>query len=234
MTIIVETTSAEGLRTFQELQDEVLSHGFNANIYRPYVKIWLNEGLNRLARNLRVLQTTTTLLFAAGDDSALVPAGLRIQSLQDQTNGRFLVPWDNTTYDANLGGQLNPQAGNPQAFTVRGASVVLDRPVNTDREFQVVGWGTVGAFVNGDDTVATLGLLPEIDGYLHVVVDWALYKSYRRQDDAEMAAFYFAEFNREAGLMKADLAMRVAPFKRQIGEANMSDSPGPRFQFPGR
>jgi hypothetical protein len=49
LSITLPAPSTPTVRTFIDLQEEVLAHGFGSR-YRPRVKVWLNEALGKLAR----------------------------------------------------------------------------------------------------------------------------------------------------------------------------------------
>lgn len=221
------------MRSFKDLQDEVLNLGFNDARYRARIKTWLNEGLHRVARNSQLLDGQSTLNTVAGQSLALPGTNLRVRAVRNTTTGRIL---DAITLDAyQQAFEDNMTAtGSPEAYTVLNGQLLFVPAPDKAYPMEITFWGNPADFVGDTDTVTTIGLPAGADDYLHVLVDYAAYKAYRNEDDPEMATFYFNEFQREAQAMRADLGIRVSPMKRQIGGMAADAYPGPRFRLPGR
>lgn len=213
--------------TFLELQDEVLAHGFAASAYRERVKRWLNEGLHRVQRLVR-FPDFGDLVTVAGEGSVDLPSGaLRVHSITDPTTRSTLAPLSPDEYDEST---LTP--GKPGGWMVYQGKVYLDPTPNQAYTFQIRFSMNSVDLVNDNDTFEGLGLPAGLNDYAMVIVEWALSRAYRAEDDAEMSALYMQQFNADLLVLKGDFQMPTDPQKRIIG--GRSGGPGPRFSFPGR
>lgn len=221
------------LRSFLNLQDEVLALGFDAATYRSRVKVWLNEALHRIARTSHLDDDAATLTTTADARYVSLPSQvLRIISVVDDQQ-QFLEPLDLIDFQSRIA--LAPTAsGRPASYVLQqGRMQFFPLP---DRAYAlVVSYrSNPPSFVNDGDTVATIGLPEGMDDYCHVLVDWAAAKAYRNEDDAEMANYYMGEFQREFMVLRGDLGIPVEVQLRQIPGLHVTGTPNPRFRMPGR
>ena len=226
---IIVPAAEQDLRTFKEVQDEVLALGFGS-VYRDRIKVWINEGWHRLARTMGLVLKENTFNHPAGV-ATIAHAGARVRTVHNLTTGRELLGVSPADFQAGI--LPNAPAGEPELFTVIGAEIRILPTPDKGYEFLVRYDPIPPKFVNDEDTVLTVGLPAPLDDYWHVPINWAASRAYRNEDDPEMATFYFNEFNREATIMRGDLGIRAIPTRRQIS-GMIAEPAGPRFRFPGR
>jgi hypothetical protein len=221
------------MRTFLNLQDEVLALGFDPATYRSRVKTWLNEALHRIARTSRLDDDTATLTTTPTTRYVSLPVPLiRIISLVDDQQ-QFLEPLDLTDFQALI--SLAPSAsGRPAQYAIQQGRAQFFPLPDKAYALTLTYRSNPTSFNNDGDTVVTIGLPDGMDDYCHVLIDWAASRAYRNEDDAEMANYYMAEFQREFSVLRGDLGLPIEAQARQIPGTYGESTPGPRFRMPGR
>lgn len=220
------------LRTFKDLQDEVLALGFDES-YRARIKTWLNEALHRIARTAHLDDDVATLTTTPATRYLSLPVPLvRIVSLVDDQQ-QFLQPLDLLDFQA-LMASAQAASGRPSRYAIQQGRAQFFPLPNSAYALTLTYRSNPSSFSGDTDTVVTVGLPDGLDDYAQVFVNWAAYKAYRNEDDLEMAGFYFNEFTREYMVMRGDLGIPVEYVARQIPGTYGESAGGPRFRLPGR
>ena len=178
---------------YVDLQDEVLDHQLSDTKYRPLVKRWLNEAQRYiyLQTDLRTGQGSATYATSAGSASpgAIPTDYLRKRHIHNDTQGTMLTPISQREYDA-----APDQTGSPTRYLINGSTLyVYPTP---DAAYTL----TFRYYKLPDDMVAD-GDFPSLpQPYRHLLVRYALYRAFQRENDYESANYFQLDF--EQGLMK--------------------------------
>lgn len=219
--IIVDTTS--DARTFKELQDEVLAHGFDDTRYRTRIKAWLNEAQQRIVRRARLYtrelqETFTTTAGTASYD--LEPGLIRVRSVRLTDDHAQLEPATLEWVD-----QQPASTGKPSRYALSGESLVLYPTPSSGYPVEIRYWARPDKLVNDDDVLQ----IP--NDYGDLLISWALWKAYKSEDDQPAAADHRSDFDRGLLELMADTSLRQVDGTRQIpgmwGRASR-----PKFQRP--
>lgn len=218
MPLIITSAILATAGTLAALRNEVISDSFDSVKYTPLVNQWLNEAQGRIARRMGIANTeaSTTLSITPGVSSYALPADLIILTAVEDDRGELepiarddlpvrvanAKPTQYALYGSTL--LLYPTPVSAATFTLRYRKTIADMVVDTD--------------VPG---------VPE--DFHHILVSYALYKAYRKEDDMQMAAFYWQEFERDLRDMRASVQYRDSSRRRLIGGKRHT---GPRFHRP--
>lgn len=195
-------------RTFLELQEEVLAHGFDPNVYRARVKVWLNEGLARVVRRtkLAMRDLTVPIPLVSGTQDYPLPADLvSIRELRTAATGSVLRAVDVLEIDA-----MTPGPGAPELYATAGQLLRLYPIPNAAASLELRYRADSAAMAADTD-------LPGIpDDYAHVLVSYAASRAFRAEDDYEAATFFWSEYQRDLGEMRSSIAERDSSRVRQV------------------
>lgn len=192
-------------RTLASMRDEVVANAFDATTYNPLVTLWLNEAQGRVARrmNLPERELSTTLNVIAGTKDYALPADLVVLTAVLDDRGELTpVGRDDIPVVA--------ASGRPRVYALYGSTLTLYPTPNAAATFTLRYRGTVVDMVADTDTT----VIP--DDFNHILVSYALYKAYRKEDDTQMAQFYWQEFERDLRDMRASSQYRDSNRRRQI------------------
>lgn len=219
MTIIL-VSSSRG-RTFRELQDEVLAHGFSAVRYRERVKSWLNEAYGRVARhvNLSEIEQETAIGLEAGVSSYQLPSD-SIRVVGVRVGHGALVGVSSGEFDA-----LDDATGAPDVYSLFGSELRVSPAPREGDELRIRYRARPGRMVNDSDVP------PMPDDYRDVLITYALSRAFRAEDDAELSQFYYGEFERDLGQLRTDVQERDESDRRQV-PGMMGGGGAPRFTIP--
>lgn len=209
MTVYVGGPSAEE-RTFKVLQDEVLDHGFDANVYRGRVKRWLNDGLRRLQRRLEIgdNQSEATIDAAIGVSSYPLPADF-VRIAREDTSGGLRVVLaggaDAPVREVTLGeidARDETERGQPVFFALTAASLVVWPTPDAAVTLKLRYW-------SGPPTMVADTDVPDLpDEFAELLVSYALARAYKSEDDFEASAFHQQEWERDLVRMGTDTQYR--------------------------
>jgi hypothetical protein len=171
-------------RTFLDLQEEVLAHGFGAR-YRPRVKVWLNEALGKLARQSVSIgfEFDVSVVVSPGITTYAIPGS--VASLIDvrDVTGFHLTNLSRDDID-----NYPVAKGSPLAYTLfRGQLLIAPTPT-TGTTLRVRYHGRPGRLnLDADET----GIPTE---YEDLLVHYALWHAYLGEDDPEMGNVHKQEW----------------------------------------
>ncbi len=208
-------------RTFAELQQEVMEHGFSAKRYAGRVKTWLNEALGQMARQANTLGLEREVTFSTRPGVATyeIPgAVVRIISVRDRGFQLCNIPIEEI--DERVGEQ-----GAPIDYAVFGAGLILAPTPTVARTIQV-------RYRSRPTRMAADADYPGIPAaYEDLLLSYALYHAFRSEDDVEMASFYKGEWQAGMAQLRTDLQYPDESVRRQIG-GMMGDGGPPHFRRP--
>jgi hypothetical protein len=209
-------------RTFLELQNEVLAHGF-AEQYRPRVKTWLNEGLQKIARkvNLWESELVASLDTVAGTREYEMGLGaVRILSVFDTDRDTQLNNVDISERDS-----WGDEQGDAVSYGFWNGKLVLYPEPRSVRNLQIRFRAAPGQLIDDDDYPA----MPEF--YVDVMISFALSRAFRAEDDIELAQFYWQEWERGLADLANDVEYADESSIRQVG-GMLRPRGGPVFRRP--
>lgn len=222
MSPIIIDIPADGA-TFLELQNQVLHDDFNPTKYRDLVKGWLNEALHRIYRttNLADADNEQSITLTAGTATYALPSrSVRIESLRTAEGAALSeVP----IHDIDMRGTAT---GEPSLYALVGDGIHLHPTPQTSGGVLWLRYRYNAADMVDDEDVPALD--PD---YRHLLVEYARSRAFRLEDDPQMAAYWFGEWQRDLQELRADLQRRSTGRIRQI--PGMWGRPSrPTFQRP--
>lgn len=197
--------------TFVQLQDECLAYGFNATDYRSRMKLWLNEGQRRVARDLDLpgREKVSALTIVANTSTYALPNDCqRVSYVYDDTTNNqirlnLINKWDFEERDPL-------QLGQPQEYAVDALA---------DVGFQITVWPTPDAvyaikvryiqvptvMTNDGDSVG-LSVLSSIQfDYEDLLISYALFRAYGAEDDKDQSGYHLSVYKEGIMACKADM-----------------------------
>lgn len=197
---------------FLEMQNEVLNHGFNPEVYRARVKNWLNEAQGRISRLLELpdLYTTSQIVTVQGTDTYDLPSGaIRVNGVVNASSPMELTYVEDPA-DVNYSNYNGQNLGEPQYYTFTGSSLRLS-PVPDTAYTLTVDYYSRPSTLSGDTDTSSLP-----SDYHDVMISYALSRAYRSEDDMQMSQFFYSEFMRDLQFMGADRQAVVRDGPRQV------------------
>lgn len=208
-------------RTFAQLQQEVLAHGFGAPRYQSRIKVWLNQAVGQIARhaNLAGLEQTVTITTQIGVATYEIPGDVvRIMSLSDR--GFQLRNVDVSEVDASFG-----ELGAPTGYATFGSKVLLTPTPLSARDLEIRVRARPSVMAADEDT-------PNLPlAYEDVILSYALWHAFRSEDDVEMATFYQGQYEQGMAQLRTDLQYPDESRHRQI-PGMLAGRDAPSFRFP--
>ena len=197
-------------RTFLELQDEVLAHGFNASRYRPRVKEWLNDAAGRFLRRVEIPARlgSATITTVAGQREYDLPTNMvRVETVRragsDPDEHLLSAPF--AELDA-----AGDTRGQPSRYALTGTKLLLHPTPSGVETLTLRMWGLPARMVADIDPSP---LEPEYD---ELLIEYALSRAYRAEDDPEMATFHWQQYEREFARAKFEIENRDPNEVRQV------------------
>jgi hypothetical protein len=178
--------------TFSELTDEVLSHQFSPSQYTTYIQSQLNIGQAYVAAqtDFRELFSSDTITCAAADAEYTLPTDfMRVYSLlYVPTSGQPASLTEVSQADLDLN---DPSSGTPTHYTVQNGEVRLWPTPDSAYTLRLRYYAKPATLVSGGDT-------PEIPGtYHHLLVTYALWHCYERENDYNSAMYHKGRFDED-------------------------------------
>lgn len=225
MPIVLDPT-APAPRTFKDMQDEVLAYGFADSSYRTRVKTWLNEGVHRVARAVRLSESASTEPFGtvAGEPSyQLASSAIRIRQIVNTADRVELCPVEITEINTAPGA-----SGKPREYALEGGNLVLYPTPDAAYPLELWFLANTAKLVGDGDVPA----MP--DDYLDIAIAWALQKAYAAEDDFPASQFHRSYFDTELSQMRADVQHRQVGRVRRVPSmwADGYRSARPTFERP--
>lgn len=201
--------------TFQDLQNEVLAYGFDSTTYLSRVKRWLNEAQWKALRRvpLRELKVTATLSTTSGTSYVSLTAGnktLRIVDVVYADSGDELQPVSLEWMDRlSVAIGTNAATGRPLYYCTDGTDPYAMKlqlwPVPNAVYSLVLRYYKEPAEMSANSDAPTIP-----DAHVDLLVNYAVSRAFRAEDDQERAAQFMAEY--ETGVRAlADDRMREVP-----------------------
>lgn len=191
-------------KNFLGLQNEVLSYGFNdgPQVNRERIKAWLNEAQQQLARQVEApeFQSTETLLTEAGVYRyPVAETFLRTQDIRYPELGTRLRMADLQQFD-QFGANVE---GPPGMYTLYKKELWLfPTPSESQQELEHRYIHKPAWLVEDEDE-------PELEGdYWHLLVDYAVSKAFRAEDDYEAAQQFRTLYKEDLAAYATDVQER--------------------------
>lgn len=186
--------------TFLSLQDQALHDDFDAGKYREPAKRFLNEAQARIFRQVHLAEGDgeASVNLTPGVGVYELPTdAIRVDSLRDPSTARTLYPASVPQFDAHVATD-----GTPVMFAQIGRQIHVHPTPQQAMELRVRFRLVPGFMVEDDD-------YPQVPpDYQHLLVTYARSRLFRLEDDADMAAFYWAEWLRDLAEMRGDVQRR--------------------------
>lgn len=195
------------LETYGDVVNEVLQFGFNdgPSINKGRIERYVNEAQSQLARQVDAPEflAVETLALVQGTRKYSLAAGLlRILDVYYPEMVARLQPLDLQQYDATAPALIE---GPPMAYTVYGSELWLSPTPSTADSLEVRYVKNPALLVNESD-------VPVLDkSYLHLLVDYALARAFRAEDDLEAAQAHEARYRQDLAAYASDTQMTDRP-----------------------
>lgn len=182
---------------FSALQDEVLAHQFADSKYRPYVKVWINEGQKYICLQADIRTEITSQSYATVNGTATLslPSNYaRCVDLSNTDDQRVLEQMDLRDYDDAV-----IASGSPVFWVVVGSNVTLYPTPDNAYNLRLRYWKLPTDLSGDTDT-------PEIPSqYHHLLIRYALIRCYQRENDYQAAEYQRTEFERDLQKLRGEV-----------------------------
>lgn len=193
------------LSTFGDVISEVLQFGFNdgPQVNRKRIENWINQAQFQIAREVEApeFQETATVVLSQGVFKYPLPANfLRTQDIYYPNLLLRLKMCDLQQFD-----QTGEIFGPPGMYTLYAKELWLfPTPNETGEELEHRYIKNAPVLVNESD-------VPLLNAnYLHLLVDYAVERAYRAEDDLEMAAAHRTLYKEDLDAYATDVQQRFA------------------------
>lgn len=200
------------MSTYLQMQDEVLNYGFDPNIYRARVKIWLNDAQAAIARKVEIpelfsSQLITTVSGTQGYtlNSNIVRIDAVIMTLS--TDRVTLSPHAHKDVIVSS----DPQSlGQPQWYGITISQLVVS-PI-PDKVYTL----TVYYYIDPVDLSADsdVSLLP-LD-YHKAMIAYAVAEAYMAEDDSQMHTYHSGRYQQFLNALASDRQGTINDGPRQV------------------
>ena len=212
-------------RTYVDLQNEVLADEFGDTKYRTLVKAWINEGAQKLSREVQLpqLESSTTFTLSAGVQ--IYPMASTVQvitSLVDTvTNSRLMQVGIEDIDDSGT------STGVPQAFAIYASAIHFAPIPSSTRTYRL----RHEAGLPDLTAVADSAELDFPSDFSDLLVHYARMRAFATEDDFEGAAYHEGQWEKGVARMRHQTQLRSRGRANQI-QGNMTTSRRPRFTRP--
>jgi hypothetical protein len=213
--------STETARTFLQLQDEVLAHGFGAR-YRPRVRVWLNEALGKLARQSSSSGFEVDVAISVSPDVTTYTIPGSVSSVIDvrDSDGFHLTNVSREEIDT-----FPVKSGSPGVYSIFQGKLRIAPSPTKATTLRVRYRGRPARMSVDTDTA---GIPSEFEDLL---VHYALWHAYLGEDDPEMGNVHKQEWVEGVAEFRRDSQMEDESESRQI-QGMMSRWMAPIFRRP--
>lgn len=187
--------------SFNDLQNEVLNHGFDES-YRPRVRVWLNEAQQRVARAVHMpeLLNSSTVTTTAGVNAVSIPAGLiRVVNIYDSTN-KLQLEAESFLEVQSYG----DSSGISSVYAIDEATGTFRLYPTPSGQFNL----EIRHYAEPTDMTQADHTTRIASAYEDLLVTYALGKAYRAEDDFEASSLYRAQFVEDLARAQNDLQYR--------------------------
>jgi hypothetical protein len=195
------------MKTFAEVTSEVLRYGFNdgPQVNKARIEEWIDEAQLQVARHTGApeFQETSETALVVGQYKYSLPAGIvQMQSIVYPAAERRLKPVDLQTFDSYVASEIESP---PLIYAIYKDELwlwpipsVADKLL--ERYIKKPGRGTI--------TLA--------EDYLHLLVDYAVSRAYRAEDDMEAATAHQQQYERDLKQYRADMLRQQDDRPKQL------------------
>lgn len=191
------------------MRNEVLATGFDPNAYSARIDMYLNNALGSVARDMDYFgaEATQSITTVVGTVLYPWPSNLaRIRSLFNPATGLELGRVNLTDIDRS-----QQVSGTPRYFATDGTNLHLyPTPDSVAVTLTLRYWMLPPTLVADTDTP----LLP-VD-YHDMLITYALWKCYERDDDTDTAGYYEKQWKEQFAEMQTDLKFPTSEQPRQV------------------
>lgn len=194
------------LESFESIVNEVLQYGFSdgPQINRKRIENWINEAQMQVAREVEAaeFQETYVLTVTQGQFVYKLPENfLRIQDIYYPELVARLKPIDLQWYDMTSPSKFE---GPPELYTVyKGELKVFPTPNNSTDTLEV-------RYIRKPPYLTEPAQTPLMDkDYLHVLVDYAVERAFKAEDDMEAAAAWRTRYREDLDAYATDKQWQV-------------------------
>lgn len=176
------------MSTYLQMQDEVIAYGFDANVYRARIKIWLNDAQSDIARKVQIpeLLVVLPIAVAVNDPTYTKPTDLvRVNALVDQDMGWHLKAAEYADLLVNNNNAQN--FGRPEEYAL--ASDILLSPIPRESYSLTLLYNK-----RPSDLAADGDISPVTPDYHKAMIRYALAEAYMGEDDEQMNAYHYSRY----------------------------------------
>lgn len=200
------------MKTFDEVVKEVLRFGFDdgPQVNKARIEDWVNEAQLQVARHVGApeFQETTEVTLTAGTYKYTQPASLlKYQSIAYPSQERRIKPVDLQTFDSYAASEIESP---PVMYTTFKTEYWLWPIPSTADKIQI-------RYIKRPARMTEASAVPTLaEDYLHLLVDYALARAYRAEDDLEAASAHQQLYERDLRMYEADLMRRQDDRPKQL------------------
>lgn len=189
------------MATFLQLTEEVLSHQFSPTQYTEYIEKRLNDGQAYVAAqtDFRELMDTESYTTSSGDNTYTLPSDFvrlyNVELVQADGNVIPLSPESLVSYETKSAAAT----GQPQLYVIQGSTLELWPTPDQAFTIRLRYYRKPAALNNSID-------VPEIPGiYHHLLVSYALWHCYERENDYNSAQYHKARFDEDLAKCRGEV-----------------------------
>jgi hypothetical protein len=180
------------MSTLSELQAEVVSHQFSASQYNPYIVTQVNDAQNYITAqtDFRELQDLEEVTTVAGTATYALPTDFqRLVNVTLELSTGTILP---LVSDANTRMDLEEiTTGQPERFAIDGMNLRLWPTPSEEYTVRLRYYRIPTTLVNAGD-------ISEIPAqYHHLLVSYALFHCYQRENDYQAAQYHKQRFDED-------------------------------------
>lgn len=205
------------LETYGDLVNEVLNYGFQdgPQVNKGRIEKWLNEAQRVIARKIEgpEFQAMESLATVAGTYQYALPAGfLRMESIFAPALSMRMRPVDQQAFDRN-----NPMVqGTPLIYLIREKQVWFF-PIPGTTEGTGSEEGMKLRYYKAPPILKAESDIPALNAeYLHILIDYALWRAFSAEDDSEQAQFHEGIYKRALDEYASDVQNRTNDRPKQV------------------
>jgi hypothetical protein len=198
------------MQTAGDLVTQALADDFSSAKYSTQALRAINDAIADVLRSARipVREQIAAVAVSAGTRTYALPANtLRVLAVEDASGG-LLEQLDATWIDAR-----GSDRGTPAGYALFGGTLTLYPLPSGDTTLTVRIQQIPSDLVSGAEVYAATGIP---DSYQDMLVAFARSRLFRYEDDAEMSAFWRAEYERDLRRLRGDMGMRAVPRRRRV------------------
>jgi hypothetical protein len=201
------------LETFGEIVNEVLNFGFNdgPQVNRKRIETWINEGLYQIAREVEApeFQSTERLTLKQGTYKYPLPIDfLRMQDIYYTELVARLRPLDIQQFDMSAPTKFE---GPPEMYTLYGNELWIFPTPNNSSDILEVRYIKNAPTLNAETDIPLLN-----KNYLHLLVDYAVERAFKAEDDIEAAQAHRTRFKEDLDAFATDVQYRIVDRPRTL------------------